>query len=74
MHIHQVVLEEILQLPLGGRVREVPDVKSPTLSSAGKDSLILGCVGLSASSLSVVIEGGVGQLGGNVVDWSGHID
>lgn len=71
LHIHQIVLEEVLQLPLGGRISEVPDIKSPALSSAGKDRLVLGGGGLSASGLAVV-EGGSGHLGGNTVDWCGH--
>jgi hypothetical protein len=27
--LHEVVLEEVLQLSLSGRVREIPNVKSP---------------------------------------------
>jgi hypothetical protein len=81
--LHQVVLEELLQLPLGGRVREVSNVKSPALSGARTHSLVLGCGGLlSASALrggggggggsSVVGEGGGGHLGGDTVDRCGH--
>lgn len=76
-HSHKVVLEEVLQLPLGGRVREVSNVKSPSLGGAGTDSLVLGCGGLlGAGALSggrsVVVEGGVGHLGGDLFDWGGH--
>lgn len=75
MHLHKVVLEEVLQFPLGGRICEVSNVKSPTLGGAGKNSIVLGCGGLGASGLGVVVgvvEGGGGQLGGNTVDRSGH--
>ena len=74
MYIHQVVLEEVLQLPLGGRISEVPNVESPTLSGAGKDSLVLGCGGLGAGVLCSIVEGGSGHLGGDTVDLSGHFD
>jgi hypothetical protein len=67
-HLHKVVLEEVLQLPLGGRVREVSNVESPTLGGAGQDSLVLGCRGLGASGLVGVVEGRSGHLGGNTVD------
>lgn len=79
--LHQVVFEELLQLPLGGRIREVPNIESPTLSRTGNDSLVLSCIdGLVASSANVgafgcaggLVEGGVCHLGGNAIDRSGH--
>jgi len=79
-NLHQVALEEFLQLPLGCRVREISNVKSPALGGAGDDSLILGCV-VGGSSLvagavvivrSGVVEGGGCQLGGNVLNRIGH--
>lgn len=73
-HLHKVVLEEILQLPLGGRVREVSNVKSPSLGGAGQDSLVLGGCGLGSGGLGGVFEGGGGHLGGDTVDRSGHVD
>jgi len=63
--LHEVSLEESGQLPLGRRVREVSDVESATLSSAGQDGVILvsgGRVG------SFVGNGGVAKSGSNVVD------
>lgn len=77
MYAHQVVLEEVLQLPLGGRICEVSNVKSPALGGARTDSLVLGCGGLLSAGValgggSVVVEGGVGQLGGGTVNRSGH--
>lgn len=82
-HLHQVVLEELLQLSLGGRVREVPNVESPTLGGAGDNGLVLGGVdGLVAASADAgalgsaggLGEGSVGHLGGGAIDFrSGHV-
>jgi hypothetical protein len=76
VHVHQIVLEEVLQLPLVGRISEVSNVKSPALGGARTDSLILGGGGLlGAGALrggSGVVEGGGGHLGGDTVDGSGH--
>jgi hypothetical protein len=72
MHVHKVVLEEFLQLPLGGRVSEISNVESPSLSSAGQDRLVLGGGGLGAGGLSSLVEGGSGHLGGHTVGCSGH--
>jgi hypothetical protein len=63
--LHEVSLEESGQLPLGRRVREVSDVESATLSSAGQNGVILvsgGRVG------SLVGNGSVAKSGSNVVD------
>ena len=77
--LHKVVLEEILQLSLGGRIGEVSDVQSPSLSGARDDSLILGCVDglVTASSNAGALgssrglgEGGVGHLGSS--RFNGH--
>jgi hypothetical protein len=76
-HLHKVVLEEVLQLPLGGRISEVSNVKSPTLGGAGTDSLVVGCGGLLGAGVlrgrSGVVKGGVGHLGGDLFDWGGHV-
>jgi hypothetical protein len=78
VHLHQVVLEEVLQLPLGGRVREVSNVESPALSGARTHGLIVGGRGLLSTGIlrvgrSVVVgEGGGGHLGGDTVDRCGH--
>lgn len=74
VHLHKVVLEEVLQLPLGGRVCEVSNVESPTLGGAGQDSLVLGGSGLGGGVLGGVVEGRGGHLGGEVVDRSRHDD
>lgn len=77
--LHKIVLEEVLQLSLRGRICEVSNVKSPTLSSTGDDGFILRSVdGLSTSegvgtfSVGGLVKGSVCQLGGGSFD--GHID
>lgn len=76
-NIHKVFLEELLQLSLGGRVSEVSNVKSPALSGAGDDGLVLrGIDGLVAagtdagafSGASWLVEGGVCHLGSGSFD------
>lgn len=77
--LHKVVLEEVLQLSLGGRVGEVSNVESSTFSSAGDDGLILRCIdglvgtGSNAGAFSGsggLIEGSGCHLGGGSFD--GH--
>jgi len=47
---HKVVLEEVLQLSLSGRIGEVSNVESSTLGGAGDDGLVLrGVDGLVAA-------------------------
>ena len=79
-HLHKIVLEELLQLSLSGRVREVSNVQSATLSSAGDDSLVLGGVdglvtagtnGSAFGSVGGLGEGGVGHLASGSVDGHG---
>jgi hypothetical protein len=81
LHVHKVVLEEVLQLSLGGRVGEVSNVQSPTLSGAGDNGLVLGRVdrlvtaGANGGALgggSGLGKGGVCHLGGGSFD--GHDD
>lgn len=77
--LHKVVLEEVLQLSLSGRISEVSNVKSSALSSACDDSLVLRCVdglvgaGSNASTFGGsggLVEGSVCHLGGGSFD--GH--
>jgi hypothetical protein len=70
-NLHQVVLEEVLQLPLGGRICEVPNVKSSTLGCACNDSLVIGGRLFGGR---IFVEGSVCQIGGNIIDCCGHID
>lgn len=81
VNLHQVVLEELLQLSLGGRVREVSNVQSPALGSTGNDCLVLGGVdglvttGTDAGALGRgrrLADGGVGHLGGGSFDGHGN--
>jgi hypothetical protein len=63
VHVHKVVLEEILQLSLGGRVGEVSNVQSPALSGRRNDSLVLaGIDGLVAAGAHGGALGGGGRL------------
>ena len=80
LDLHKIVLEELLQLSLSGRVREVSNVQSATLSSAGDDSLVLGGVdglvtaGTNSGAFGRVGglgEGGVGHLASGSVDGHG---
>lgn len=63
-YLHKVSLEEVLQLPLSCRIREVADVQAATFGSTGEDGIVgrLGVV-----SLVVASEGGVGQSVRDVV-------
>ena len=71
-YVHKVVLEEIFQLSLSGRVGEVSDVQSPSLSGTGDDGLVLRRVDWFTASSDAgsfcsagrLVEGGVGHLGG----------
>jgi hypothetical protein len=63
-NLHEVSLEEGLQLPLGRRVREVSDVESSSLRCAGQHRIVLS--GLVGGWL--VGEGCVAKSGSNVVD------
>jgi hypothetical protein len=64
-NVHEVSLEEGLQLPLGCRVGEVSDVESSSLRSAGQDRIVLG--GLVGGG-GLVGDGCVAKSGSNVVD------
>ena len=62
-NLHKVVLEEVLQLSLSGRVCEVSDIQSPALGRAGDDSLVLrGVDWLVTASTNTGALGGVGGL------------
>lgn len=68
-NLHQVSLEERLQLPLGRRVREVSDVQSAALCSAGQNGLVVRSIGgLLSRVCRFVGNGGVAKSGSNVVD------
>ena len=57
--LHKIALEEILQLPLSCRVGQVANVETATLGGAGRGSLIGG---------GLIIDGGIAQSVGNVID------
>lgn len=58
-NIHKVVLEKVLQLSLSCRVGQVANVQTAALCGGGRGSLVGG---------GLVIEGGVAQSVGNVID------
>ena len=67
MHIrttnsHIISLKEILELPLGGRIGEVPNVQPTTLVSTGCGSLV------GSSVVDGVSDGGGGHAFGDFVD------
>ena len=67
MHVHKVVLKEVLQLSLGGRVREISNVQYPALSGAGDSGLVLGL------DRSVAAGDNGGGLGGVFLFTSGDL-
>jgi hypothetical protein len=63
--LHEVSLEEGLQLPLGCRIGEIPDIESSSLCCAGQDRIVLsGLVGVSG----FVRDGRVAKRSSNVID------
>lgn len=79
-HVHKVVLEEVLELSLSGRVCEVSNIQSPTLGRTGDDSLVLrgvdrlvtaGANGGALGGGGGLVEGGVCHLGGGSFDGHG---
>lgn len=80
---HKVALEEFLEIPLSGRVRQVANVQTTSLSDDGKDSFILSCVdrfttgqvvGSGIRFVEMLLKVGVGQSVGDIlhcrhVDW-----
>jgi hypothetical protein len=61
---HFVVLEELLELPLGGRVGEIPNVQPTTFGSTGKNVVLRVASG--------VLNTGIGQVVGEIVDGRRH--
>ena len=77
--LHKVVCEELLQLPLCGRIGEVSNVQSTTLCSTLDNCFVCGRVDRLVTSSANVgnvggtvgrIEGGVGHLSGGTVNLS----
>ena len=48
--LHEEALEEVLEIPLSGRVREVSNVQTTTFSCTGDNGLVLRGVGGFAAS------------------------
>lgn len=72
--LHGKVNEEVSQIPLSGRVREIPNIKTTSLGSACNNSFILGSVDRITPSYVVCSDGGkrsdvsIGQGLGDIVD------
>lgn len=62
-YLHKVTLEEIAEIPLSSRVREIPNVETTSLSDDGDDSIILSCVGLTT-----ILDGSGSQGVGDILD------
>lgn len=71
--LHGKANEEVSQIPLSGRVREIPNVKTSSLGSTSNDSFILGSVDRFTPSYVVSSSGckrsdiSIGQGLGDVV-------
>lgn len=72
LNLHQIALEEFIQIPLSSRVREVPNVETTSLSNNSDDSLVLNCVGFTAgcvgSRCRFILDIGSSQRVSNIVD------
>ena len=73
---HLVVLEELLQLPLSGRICEVPNVQPTSLIGTGSSSIGgLRLLFLRGSSTVGSLVGGVGgDIVGDFFDGRRHLD
>ena len=69
--IHKIILEELLQLSLSGRIGEVSNVQSPALSGTGNDGLVLG--GIDRLVTTSADAGALGGTGGLVEGSIGHL-
>jgi hypothetical protein len=64
--LHIIAGEEFLELILGGRIGEIPNVKTTTFSSGSGDGFLLGLLSRR------VLNGGALEVLGEVVDGSRH--
>ena len=75
-HLHGVVLEKLLQLPLSGRISEVPNVQPTSFIGTGRGSISR--LRRGGSSAVGSLGGGSGRDRGDVVgggfDGSRHLD
>jgi hypothetical protein len=73
--LHRVLLEEILEFPLRGRIGEIPNVQPTTLGSTGDHRIVLSSVGIaSVSSAGRVRDAGRSQGIGEIVNGSRHVE
>lgn len=73
--LHSVALEELLELPLSGRICEVPNVQPTSFISTDGSSIGggLSCGGSAVGGLGGWDSGGL-VVGGSVFDGSRHLD
>lgn len=43
-NLHKVALEELVEVPLSSRVREIPNIETTAFCNDGDDSFVLSCV------------------------------
>lgn len=72
-NLHGVVLEELLELPLSGRISEIPNVQPTSFISTGSRS-VSGLGSFGSSAVRSFIDGGGSEVVGEVVDGSRHLD
>lgn len=70
-HSHGIVLEELLELPLSGRIREVPNVQPTTFIGTGGGRI---CVSSRRRGAVGIVNSGGSQVVGEVVDGRRHVD
>jgi len=73
--LNRILLEEILEFPLSGRVGEVPNVQPTTFGSTSDHVCILGSVAIaSVCSAGRVRDAGRGHVIGEIVNGSRHVE
>ena len=72
-NLHGEVLEELLELPLSGRISEVPNVQpTPFISTGG--SSVIDLRGVRSSAVGSFVDAGRSQVVGDFLDGSRHLD
>ena len=65
--LHGVAVEKLLELPLSGRICEIPNIEPTTLISTGSSGVNVGV------AVGVVVDGGLSQGVGEIVCGSRHV-
>ena len=72
-HLHEIALEEFVEIPLSGRIGEIPNVETTALFDYGDNSVILGVVGARGRSRSIGNVGGSDGVG-DLIDRHGETE